>query len=79
MRAIYLLSSVCCLKVKGLIVAAILLVVFHRSSTIICLILINLAQTEKVTVQFNRQIEKGREQPQPGELLVQCRMFIEIL
>lgn len=62
MKAIYLLSSMYCLKVKGLIVAAILPVVFHLSSTIICLILINLSQTVQVAVQFNRQIEQGQAQ-----------------
>lgn len=62
MKAIYPLSSMCCLKVKALIAAAILLVVLHLSSTIICLILINLSQTQKVTVQLNRQIEQGQAQ-----------------
>lgn len=60
MKAIYLLSSMRCLKLKALIVAAVLPVVFHLSSTIICLIFINLSQTVKVTVQFNRQIEQGQ-------------------
>lgn len=56
MKTIYLFIHVQ-FQVKGLIAAAILLIAFHLSSTIICLILINLSQT--VTVQFNGQIEQG--------------------
>lgn len=66
MKTIHLSSSVCCLKVRGLIDATTLIVVFHLSSTIICLILINLSHTVKETFQFNRQIKQG----QPNLILV---------
>ena len=60
MEVIHPLSSRCCLKVKGLIAAAILFVVLHLSNTLICLIWIHLQQAAKVTAQFNGKLNKVR-------------------
>lgn len=62
MRAILSFIIRVLLQSKGFDCRRARLVVFHLSSTIIRLLLINLSQTVDVTVQFNGQTEQGRAQ-----------------
>lgn len=64
MKGIYLLSSMRCLEVKGLIGTAVLTVVFHLSNTIICLILINLSVKIEI-FQCSWQIGEGEAHISP--------------